>query len=91
VSRRQEAEHALRRDVAGQSERAADVLMVDQPVGERHPATERRGEPARFQVCPDQGDEVVGGVVGEPCDTAGVHAIRVEPTSKEASIRRQPA
>jgi hypothetical protein len=38
--------HTVERDLAGQSERAADVLVVDESVGERDLAPEVCGQPA---------------------------------------------
>jgi len=56
----QRGEHPLDRDGARQAERAADVLVMDHPVGERDPAAEPGGEPTGLQMVHDPGEQVVG-------------------------------
>jgi hypothetical protein len=47
-------------DRAGQAEWAADVLVVDDAVGQGDPAAEGRGQPAGLQVAADQREQFVG-------------------------------
>ena len=56
----QRGAHPVGGDVAGQAERAADVLVVDDAVGERDPAAEAGGQAAGLQVVLDQGEQLVG-------------------------------
>ena len=57
----QGAEQAIGGDLAGQAEWAADVLVMDEAVGEGDPAAEAGGESARLQVIFHQREKVVGG------------------------------
>jgi hypothetical protein len=59
----------LGRDLARQPERAPDVLVMDEPVDQGDAPAEPGGQPGRFEVVPELGEQLVGrerGVVPNP-------------------------
>ncbi len=79
------AQHPVGRDVAGQAERATDVLVVDEPSTRAIRPPEPGGEPARLQVIVHQRQEVVGAVVGVGGDPDGVDPVGAQPAAEEAA------
>ena len=64
---------------------------MDEAVGERDPAAEAGGQPAGLEVVLDQGEQLVGGVVGVGGDAEGVDPIAVEAAGDESADERDRA
>jgi ABC-type bacteriocin/lantibiotic exporter with double-glycine peptidase domain len=77
-------------DLPRQPERSPDVLLVDQAVGERDPAAEAGGEPARALVRPGHGDQLLGGVAGVRGHAEVVRAPRAQPGAQHAADQPGP-
>jgi len=59
----QRRQHPLGGDLAEDAQCAADVLVVDESIGERDPAAEKGGQSGRVQVMPRPGEQVLRAVV----------------------------
>ena len=55
-------QHPLGGDLAEDAQCAADVLVVDESIGERDPAAEKGGQSGRVQVMPRPGEQVLRAV-----------------------------
>ena len=78
-------------DRAWQTERSADVLLMDHVVGEGDASAEPRRQPMRFGVRSDQRDQVRRSVVGVVVDAHLVDPVDPQPTLEETANQRAAA
>ena len=71
------------RNRARQTEGAADVLMVDERVGESDGTAKRGRQALRSQVCSQRGPQPICVVAGQCLAALMVDAVRQEPSSGE--------